>query len=475
MKNIANLTVACLILLSVSCTGLVEGLNDNPNSPTTAPFSTVLTGAEVGSTILQTGETARRAGIFCGYYTGIDRQHLGFSNYTVTTSDFDALWENGFIKAIRNARVAEETAEEQGLEGITIGISQVLKALGLGTEASLFGKVPFDDAGDFSVENPAFEDQLAVYTKLQDLLDQAIVNLESGGDRPANGADFYLDGDADAWIEVAYTLKARYHLHNREYEEAYAAAQNGIASIESSLYSPHGSALDNSNLTYQFFAVQSRSTDVVVSDFMTSLVAPSADLSPDINAYRGNAKTNETGRYGFYFQVTGVGTQPNTIDGFAAAEASAPIATYQENLLILAEAGFRTEGFSTGLSRLNDYRAFMNAGGYLTNAEPSDILYEAYVTADFNSSGMENPDNISADNALLREILEERYVTLFSQIEGFCDTRRTLNETIVRVPVQPNSGSELPQRFVYPQSEIDRNVNIPNPIPGLFEPTEINL
>ncbi len=87
---------------------------------------------------------------------------------------------------------------------------------------------------------------------------------------------------------------------------------------------------------------------------------------------------------------------------------------------------------------------------------------------------MENPDGLSSENALLREILQERYVTLFGQIEGFCDTRRTLGEGTVRVPVAPNTGNELPQRFIYPQSEIDRNKNVPNPIPGFFEATMVN-
>jgi hypothetical protein len=87
---------------------------------------------------------------------------------------------------------------------------------------------------------------------------------------------------------------------------------------------------------------------------------------------------------------------------------------------------------------------------------------------------LENSDGVTADQALLREILQERYITLFGQIEGFNDVRRTLGETTTRVPVVPNSGSELPQRFIYPQSEIDRNSNTPTPIPNLFDPTEAN-
>ena len=148
--------------------------------------------------------------------------------------------------------------------------------------------------------------------------------------------------------------------------------------------------------------------------------------------------------------------------------------TYQENLLILAEAGYRANGFDTGLTHLNNFRAYMNAGGYLTNTNASNILYDAYSTADFVAGGIENTDSINTEDALLREILEERYITLFGQVEVFNDTRRTENETVVRVPVLPNVGALLPQRFIYPQSEIDRNNNAPNPIPDFFDKTPIN-
>ncbi len=82
--------------------------------------------------------------------------------------------------------------------------------------------------------------------------------------------------------------------------------------------------------------------------------------------------------------------------------------------------------------------------------------------------------SLTADQALLREILEERYVSFFGQIEGFNDMRRTQTETLVKVPVLPNAGAQLPQRFLYPQSEVDRNTATPSPIPGLFVKTPVN-
>lgn len=465
-----------MALLLSSCGELVDGINQDPNNPTTASFENILTGAEVGSIILNTGESARRAGIFCGYYTGIQRQHLGFNNYTLTTSDFNSLWFDAYVDTYRNARETEVAAAAIGVEGISKGIAQVLQAQAIGTAAALYGDVPFREAGQIEIENPIYENQEAVFAGVQDLLDEAVTNLQAGTGRPGGGADIYFDGDPQKWREVAYTLKARYALLTGDFGAAYTAAQQGISSPDNSMLAPHGSGLEESNLTYLFFAVEVRGADVITDDFFTSLIQSDLSANPSPANYRGNAKTDETARFNYYFLINSLGVQPNTVDGFAAQMQSAPVVTYEENLLTLAEAGLMSQNFEVALGHLNDFRAYMNSGGYLTNADPTQVLYAPYDGADFLSGGMENPDNLAQDAALLREIIEERYVTFFGQIEGFNDTRRTptVYQPSVLVPVPPNTGDRLPQRFLYPQSELDRNANTPDPIPTLFDPTPVN-
>ncbi len=472
MKISINIITCCLLFIFISCEDLVNGdgnINVNPNNPTSTGYQNILITAEVGQIVLQNGESARRSGIFAGTHTGIDRQHQGYSSYTVTTTDFDDLWDDVFINAYRNAKFAEQAATDEGISGVTIGICQVLQALSLGTATTLYGDIPFDELVDSNFENPRFESQSTVYGKIQGLLDNAIQNLQQGTGVPADGSDVFFEGNAVAWEQVAYTLKARYYMHTKEYAQAYTAAQNGINLHDNSMYAPHSGAVEASNLNWQFFAIGTRGPDLVLSDFLQTM------MNPDSVASRSNSKTNETGRYNFLFENNSIGFQPNqSPTGFAGQTVSAPIVTFQENLLILAEAGTRSQGFSTGLSHLNDFRAFMAAGGYMIEPDLTAVQYDAYASEDFDTGGIENLDGLSAEDALLREILEERYVTLFSQIEVFSDVRRTQDEANIRVPVMPNTGSELPQRFIYAQSEIDRNENIPNPIPGLFERTEVN-
>ncbi len=476
MKKIILINV--LIFLVFGCSKMVEDLNQNPNNPSSAQYQYTLTGAEVATIVLHTGEPARESGIFSGQLTGIDRQHLALNNYLVTSTTFDATWRVIFRDILRNIRVAEEAAIESGVDGVALGILQVLRALDLGTATSLFGDIPYDQAGSLEFENPEFESQIAIYGKLQNLLDEAIANLATGTGRPPANSEIFFDGNPLAWTQVAYTLKARFYMHTKNYPAAYTAAQNGIGSNGSThtnnLKSPHGTATDNSNLHYQFFAIASRRNDLVASNFFASLINANSATNPIPANYRGNSKTNETARYNYLLQTTLVGIQPNyNTNGFAQIDAPGQIVTYAENLLILAEAGARTN-FNTGLQHLNAFRAYMASGGYLTNPVMSNVQYDPYVAADFDNMGIENMDGISSDNALLREILEERYITLFGQIEVFNDTRRTQNESIVRVPMGPNVGSELPQRMLIASSEIDSNNNTPNPIPDFFDPTSVN-
>lgn len=463
-----------LVFSLTSCSELVQGLNENPNSPTTATYQYILTGAEVANIVLQTGEPSRKASILVGYYTGIDRQHLVYSRYAVTTSSFNADWNIVFVDVVSNANAALQALEAEGISGVAKGIAQALNALALGTAASLWGDIPFEDAGKPEVVHPAYENQIAVYGKVQALLDEAISNLSAGTGRPSAGSDIYFNGDPAAWIQTAWTLKARFYMHTKAYGDAYAAAQKGISSASGSMLSPHGTANENANLNYQFFAIAVRQADVIVSDFFTAMLASDPAINPDISQYRGHTKTDESARFNFLFRKTALGVQPNIINGYAAQTAPGAIVTYQENLLILAEAGFRSGGFDTGLQNLNAFRDYMSKGGYLLHAGTNGLRYDPFTAADFQPGGIENPEGLSAENALLREILQERYVTLFGQIEGFNDVRRTASENLVRVPVSPNTGTQLPQRYLYPDTEIERNANAPATIPGFFEPTPVN-
>ena len=53
-----------------SCKKMVAGINTDPNNPQDANAATMLTGVELSDVIIQEGELARRAGMWCGYFSG---------------------------------------------------------------------------------------------------------------------------------------------------------------------------------------------------------------------------------------------------------------------------------------------------------------------------------------------------------------------------------------------------------------------
>ncbi len=310
-----------------------------------------------------------------------------------------------------------------------------------------------------------------VYQRIQLLLDSAIVNLNSPNFESFAAQDIHFGGVNTRWIQAANTLKARYYLHTREYEKAGVSAQLGISSAAGSWLAPHSISGTGAYNLYNQFVVQARPGWMDANE--TLLVGL---INPSSATYRGHTKTIERSRYNFLF--TSANALNTAATGFFGQAAPFPLASFAENLLILAEADARVNGFAAGLTRLNTYRAYMATGGYIgsTFLTMGNFRYDPYVAADFAAGGIENPTTrtIAQDRALLREILEERYVTFVGSIEGFNDVRRTQKETDIRVPVRPNVGNQLPQRVLYPQVEVDLNTSAPNPIPDLFTPTPIN-
>lgn len=352
-----------------------------------------------------------------------------------------------------------------------VGVVQVLEANMLGTATSLWGDIPYTEAADENFANPKFDSQAQVYQKIQVLLDSAIVNLASTAFVDFAAQDIHFAGNMTRWIQTANTLKARYYMHVRDYPNALLAAQKGISSQANNFMAPHNATNRGAfNLYFQFLSLDRPNWIDATGMFGVSLINPTG------TRYRGNAKTIERARWNYFYNSA---TNVNfTVNGFFGQSTFFPLATFAENLLILAEAETRVNGFTPGLARLNTYRAYMNTGAYITTTylTAGNFKYDPYVAADFSAGGLENlgANPLAQDRALLREILEERYVSFVGQIEGYNDLRRTFKETDVKIPLPLNFGTQFPQRFLYPQFEIDMNSSTPSPIPGVFTPTPIN-
>jgi hypothetical protein len=467
MKNIFSLILVGSMLMLTSCE-MPTDLNDNPNAITLQDVDAnlFLNGAQLANIMIQNSHLNRITGMFSGQLVGYTSLYSNIYGYSLSTVESNDEWNGCYTGVLTNVRYVIEIVPDDKL---LVGIAKVLEAHAVGTLAILMGDVPYSEVVS-DVEDPVFDTQGSVLTALTSLLDVAISDLESASTR-SESYDLYYGGDKDKWIAAAYTLKARYALVQSDYASALTAANSGISSSDGDMnYIPRGDAAISEGDKNLFNAILSGSRTGDIGNNGSYLL----ELLNDTTAtYRGNAKTNETARHNYY-KIDETSGEGNL--GVIERYEPMPMVTYFENQLIKAEAAARTGG--DGLGYLNEYRAWLSSGGRLNATfNDSTILYGAYDNADFASGGMENSDGVSAETALLREIIEERYVSGFGTYMPFNDHRRLRgdNETdlIPPFPLNTTAAPAHVERVPYAQDELTSNSTQADD-PGLYAETEVN-
>ena len=469
MKNIV--THKCLIALLViyclsGCRGLFEepSIQSNPNAVTDVDVTTLLAGTLLGVSMLHEDTDVRIASIWAGELNGLSRAHQGYGQYIVSSQSFS--WSTLYPVASQ-ARLIQTKADAVG-DKWTKGVGQVLEALVIAKATDLYGDVPYSQAfDDVTYPTPLFDKQTDVYAALQTTLDGAIGNLSAPSGLAFASPDFMYKGDVTKWKMAANTLKARLYLHTGEYAKAVASAALGIGSTAGDMLIPHGTSQGvDQNQNYDFFRV-SRAGDTGFDGAYLPALLQSRIKS-------ANTKTDETALYNHYIKVgiTATGSlDPNTTDGAFTANAPHPILTYYENQLISAEAQARLGVPDKALAALNTVRAGL-ASGYLNGKTiaAAGRKYDAYVPDDFGPIGLANPTKLATvQTALLYEIVSQRYLFFLMQYEAFNDYRRLAKAMpVVQLPIPLYTGTQKPQRFIYPQGEVNTNPNVPKPLPNQF-------
>ena len=113
--------------------------------------------------------------------------------------------------------------------------------------------------------------------------------------------------------------------------------------------------------------------------------------------------------------------------------------TFNENLLIKAEAQFQTGDAGGALASLNQERAAW------ATATP---WHSAFTLA-------------PAGSATLSAIMTEKYIVLFQNIETWNDYKRTCIPHLTAV--NNTAGGVIPGRLLYPLQERQTNSNVPLP------------
>ncbi|GAB4054117.1 SusD/RagB family nutrient-binding outer membrane lipoprotein [Spirosoma litoris] len=472
-KSFSHKVVMAMLGVSLlsSCSDLFneQNIKSNPNAVTDVDVATLLSGTLLGVSMLHEDTDVRISAIWAGELNGLARQHQGYAEYIVSSQNFS--W-NPLYPAASQARLIQTKADALG-DKWTKGVGQVLEALLIAKATDLYGDVPYSQAfDDVKYPTPVFDKQADVYTALHTTLDNAIQNLSASAGLAFATQDFIYGGNVSKWKAAAYTLKARLYLHTGDYAKAVTNAASGISSTAGDALVPHGTSQGvDYNQNYDFFRVNRAGDTGFDGAYLPTLI------NSRINS--ANTKTDETALYNFYFKtgITATGSlDPNVVDGAFKSTAPHPILTYYENQLIIAEAQARLGDTDKALAALNLVRSGL-AKGYLNGQTMSTtgLKYDAYVASDFAPTGLANPTKLATvQTAMLYEIVTQRYIIFLMQYEAFNDVRRMAKATpVVQLPIPLYAGTQKPQRFIYPQGEVNTNPNVPKPLPDQFTKVSI--
>ncbi|MFN2563807.1 MAG: SusD/RagB family nutrient-binding outer membrane lipoprotein [Gemmatimonadaceae bacterium] len=415
-------------LSAVAALGLLAGVaacNDflacdectvDPNRPTIATNTQLFVGVQSNLWALLSSDPARVTGLWARHFEGGLQQYVQIYNYGYseqTTNGFhSSLYIGGGLVDVRRLQEGARAANDN----LLLGIAQVQEALLIGTGASLFGDLVYSEA--LQGEGfPALDPQLEIYDALQTLLSEAITNMAATGASNVGprGADLAYGGDRAKWTRLAHTLKARLYLHTAEvrpqaYQSALTEARLGITAPADNFVAAFSGAANEQNFWYQFAVVQ-REGYLLPDPFFVNLLESRND--PRLEEY-------------FNEDLTGISDERLEPD-FAQ-----PLVTANENLLIWAEAAYRTGG---------------------AEAEARQQLDAARALA-----GLGPVPATLAGQPLLNEILTEKYIAMFQNIEAWNDYKRTCTPNLPPV----DATRKIPARLYYDAAEQQTN---PNNIP----------
>lgn len=440
--NLRHKSVVILALFFLGSACELEETNINPNDPTDVPVSVLLPGAQEETAELMAEEAAVIAGIFCQYFVGVDNRATTVEAYLLDESfNMNPIWQDFYNGPLNVLSTIIEQAEAEGARHYA-GLAKVLLALNLGTVSSLWGDVPYQDAFDPErTLSPAYDPQEAVYSQLQQLLDEAIEDLNAESSISPGDDDVIYQGDLARWERTAYALKARFFMHTikRDGQAAEKALENiskGFQAVGDGLVYPFGFTEAELNPWYQYF----RNTPYIEVDPYFS------ELLEDLEDPRKDAYIRRS------FGIERVGSY------FASEGSPVPIMTYADQKMLEAEALLRTGQAGAEAALQAGVRAHIQevTGGIAENE------LQAYLDNHASLSGSQEEQ--------LRIIVLQQYIAHYTQVEGWTDFRRTGYPEL-----QPNEGGDnpqnpggaIPRRFVYPQNESLYNENFPAEKPNL--------
>jgi hypothetical protein len=483
------------VSLLASCKDFLD-INQSPNAVVDAPIEQLLTSATTSVGFFGGSDLHRYSALlaqqFSGQGQGATTQNQEYERYNIQGSDLNNVWNLMYATILSDLELTIQKANTEGSPHYA-GVAKVLKAYMFHIIVDAWGRAPFTEALQFT-ENvkPNFDNGADIYRALHNMLDEAIVNLNSTTSVKSPGANSTIFPGAYAaskprWIKLANTLKLRLYLHesksnrNTTIQNITSLIASGATFMDANTDNFQMAFINearkqNSIHQFELDRVNQFFPNATMVDLMNSKSDPRRprfftpfpftrpfDAASFAGAKGGDAPSVKYSRMHTYLR----GDTTNAVAVIPQADGSIKNTDYTYNgtapirMLTFAEYNFiRAEAAVYGAT--GNAETFYQAGirASMSAAGVPTAQIDAYIAANGTLSGTEAEK--------VRKIIEEKFVANYGVVmEPWTDWRRT-GFPAISAPTNA-LFSTTPRSLYYPQVEIDLNNNAPSQKADLSE------
>ena len=173
--------LALLIIFSFSCEDINEDINSNPNDILISDVEDklFLTGAQLANIQLQLGHLNRISGMYSGQLIGFSSLYANIYGMALSTVESNGSWNALYVGVLTNMRQLQNNSSNT----LLVGIAEIMEGHAFGTAASLWGGIPYREAGNPEISDPIFDSQVSVYNAAK-ILNLKIRFVDVDYDRP---------------------------------------------------------------------------------------------------------------------------------------------------------------------------------------------------------------------------------------------------------------------------------------------------
>ena len=431
MRPVTGLLIVMILGATACKKSFYTDVNSNPNVPTSASITptVLLPSIEAALGYLQGGDLSRFSSLNLQQDSGAGRQAQAFYQYTYTSQDFDNVWGNIFTEVLDNAQGMVQISDAKGFHAYS-GVGRILQAYTLQLAVDVWGAIPYSKALQGATNlQPTFDTDKGLYDTVSHLVDAGIAqlnNAEPGALTPGD-EDVIYKGKASQWIKFGHAIKARLFIHQSKGNPAMAASAlremaQSFASADDNAQYVFGNTETTANPWYQY---NEQRGDISfssgnVAKMMIRLRDPRLPILIDT--------LKKDGGDGLLY--------------YGVINAPVEFITYDEQLFATAEMVLRNGGSLIASEAF--YRTAIQENMAKLGVKAADIT--PYVTANGNLPG--------TVDAAIAQIATQEYLALYLNPEAWTTWRRTNSPALT-----PFTGSGVPRRLLYPQTEYSYNKN----------------